>query len=73
VLPGACLAYQFQLTGTGTEAAAQEISGATGLVSRDQLADQVRRYSGGRLRLDAAAAVAGVAVGSVWEHRARAH
>jgi hypothetical protein len=52
VLPGACLAYQFQLTGTGTEAAAQEISGAIGLVGRDQLADQVRRYSGGRLLLD---------------------
>jgi hypothetical protein len=52
LLPGACLAYQFQLTGTGTEAAAEEISRAIGLVSRDQLADQVRRYSGGRLLLD---------------------
>jgi hypothetical protein len=52
LLPGACVAYRFQLTGTGTEAAAAEIAGAIGFVSRDQLADQVRRYSGGRLQLD---------------------
>ena len=52
LLPGACVAYEFQLTGTGAEEAAQDISGAIGFVSRDQLADQVRRYSGGRLQLD---------------------
>ena len=52
LLPGACMAYRFALTGTGTEAAAEEISRAIGLVGRDQLADQVRRYSRGRLRLD---------------------
>jgi hypothetical protein len=52
LLPGACMAYTFALTGTGTEAAADEISGAIGLVSRDRLADQVRSYSGGRLQLD---------------------
>ena len=52
LLPGACMTYKFALTGTGTEAAAQEISGAIGLVSRDRLGDQVRRYSGGRLQLD---------------------
>jgi hypothetical protein len=52
LLPGACMAYRFALTGTGTEAAAEEISRAIGLVGRDQLADQVRRYSEGRLRLD---------------------
>jgi hypothetical protein len=34
------------------EAAAAEISGAIGLVSRDRLADQVRGYSSGRLQLD---------------------
>ena len=52
VLPGACMAYEFNLTGAGTEEAAEEISRAIGFVSRDQLADQVRRYSGGRLQLD---------------------
>ena len=52
LLPGACVAYSFQLTGTGAEEAADDISGALGLVSRDQLADQVGRYSGGRLQLD---------------------
>ena len=52
LLPGACVAYNFQLTGTGAEEAADDISRALGLVSRDQLADQVRRYSGGRLQLD---------------------
>jgi hypothetical protein len=52
LLPGACVAYSFQLTGTGAEEAADDISRALGLVSRDQLADQVRRYSGGRLHLD---------------------
>jgi hypothetical protein len=52
LLPGACVAYTFQLTGTGAEEAADDISRALGLVSRDQLADQVRRYSGGRLQLD---------------------
>jgi hypothetical protein len=44
--------YSFQLTGTGAEKAADDISDALGLLSRDQLADQVRRYSGGRLQLD---------------------
>jgi hypothetical protein len=52
LLPGACVAYEFRLTGAGAEEAAEEISRAIGFVSRDQLADQVRRYSGGRLRLD---------------------
>jgi hypothetical protein len=52
LLPGACMAYEFNLTGAGTEEAAEEISRAIGFVSRDQLADQVRRYSGGRLQLD---------------------
>jgi hypothetical protein len=52
LLPGACVTYEFKLTGTGAEKAAGEISRALGLVSRDQLADQVRRYSGGRLELD---------------------
>ena len=52
LLPGACVAYSFQLTGTGAEEAADDISRALGFVSRDQLADQVRRYSGGRLQLD---------------------
>ena len=45
--------YEFKLTGTGAEeAAAADISRALGFVSRDQLADQVRRYGGGRLQLD---------------------
>jgi hypothetical protein len=52
LLPGACVMYEFKLTGTGAEAAAGEISRALGFVSRDQLADQVRGYSGGRLQLD---------------------
>jgi hypothetical protein len=52
LLPGACMAYEFELTGTGVEAAADEISGAIGLISRDRLADQVHGYSGGRLQLD---------------------
>jgi hypothetical protein len=52
LLPGACAAYQFQLTGTGAEKAADEISRALGFVRRDQLADQVRSYSGGRLQPD---------------------
>jgi hypothetical protein len=52
LLPGACVAYNFQLTGTGAEEAADDISRVLGFVSRDQLADQVRRYSGGRLQLD---------------------
>jgi hypothetical protein len=52
LLPGACMAYTFALTGTGAEQAAEDISRAIGFVSRDQLADQVRRYSRGRLRLD---------------------
>jgi hypothetical protein len=52
LLPGACMAYRFALTGTGAEQAAEDISGAIGFVSRNQLADQVRRYSGGRLQLD---------------------
>jgi hypothetical protein len=52
LLPGACMAYQFQLTGAEAEEAAEDISRAIGFVSRDQLADQVRRYSGGRLQLD---------------------
>jgi hypothetical protein len=52
LLPGACVAYNFLLTGTGAEEAAVDISRAIGFVSRDQLADQVRRYSGGRLQLD---------------------
>jgi hypothetical protein len=43
---------EFRLTGAGAEEAAEEISRAIGFVSRDQLADQVRRYSGGRLQLD---------------------
>ena len=52
LLPGACVTYEFKLTGTGAEEAAGEISRALGFVSRDQVADQVRRYSGGRLQLD---------------------
>jgi hypothetical protein len=52
LLPGACMAYTFALTGTGAEQAADDISRAIGLISREQLADQVRRYSGGRLQLD---------------------
>jgi hypothetical protein len=52
LLPGACVAYEFGLTGTGAEEAADDISRALGFVSRDQLADQVRSYSGGRLQLD---------------------
>jgi len=52
LLPGACMSYRFALTGTGAEKAAEDISGAIGFVSRAQLADQVRRYSGGRLQLD---------------------
>jgi hypothetical protein len=52
LLPGACVTYEFELTGAGAAEAAGEISGAIGFVSRDQLAGQVRRYSGGRLRLD---------------------
>ena len=52
LLPGACLAYTFRLTGTGAEAAAEDISRAIGLVGRDQLADQVRSYSRGLLQLD---------------------
>jgi hypothetical protein len=52
LLPGACVMYEFKLTGTGAEEAAEDISSAIGFVSRDQLADQVRRYSGGRLQLD---------------------
>ena len=52
LLPGACVAYEFQLTGTGAEGAAEDISRAIGFVRRDQLADQVLRYSGGRLQLD---------------------
>jgi hypothetical protein len=46
------VAYEFVLTGTGAEKAADDISHALGLVSRDQLADQVHSYSGGRLQLD---------------------
>ena len=46
------MTYEFKLTGTGAEEAAGEISRALGFVSRDQVADQVRRYSGGRLQLD---------------------
>jgi hypothetical protein len=52
LLPGACVTYEFGLTGTGAEKAADEISRAIGFVSRDQLADQVRSYSGGLLQLD---------------------
>jgi hypothetical protein len=52
LLPGACVTYAFRLTGTGAEKAADEISRALGFVSRDQLAHQVDRYSGGRLQLD---------------------
>ena len=52
LLPGACMTYQFALTGTGAEQAADDISAAIGFVTRPQLADQVRRYSGGRLQLD---------------------
>ena len=52
LLPGACVMYEFKLTGTGAEEAAEDISRAIGYVSRDQLADQVRRYSGGLLQLD---------------------
>jgi hypothetical protein len=52
LLPGACMAYTFALTGTGAEEAAEDISRAIGFVSRAQLADQVRGYSGGRLQLD---------------------
>jgi hypothetical protein len=54
LLAGACVAYSFQLTGAGAEKAADDISHALRLVSRDQLAEQVRRYSGGRLQLDTA-------------------
>ena len=54
LLAGACVGYSFQLTGAGAEKAADDISHALGLVSRDQLAEQVRRYSGGRLQLDTA-------------------
>jgi hypothetical protein len=46
------MAYRFALTGTAAEQAADDISRAIGLVSRDQLADQVRRYSGGRVQLN---------------------
>ena len=52
LLPGACVTYEFGLTGAGAEEAAADISRAIGFVSRDQLADQVRRYSGGLLQLD---------------------
>jgi hypothetical protein len=52
LLPGACVAYTFALTGSGAEQAAEDITRAIGLVSRGQLADQVDRYSGGRLQLD---------------------
>jgi hypothetical protein len=52
LLPGACVTYEFKLTGTGAEEAAGDISRALGFVGRDQLADQVRSYSGGRLQLD---------------------
>jgi hypothetical protein len=52
LLPGACMAYTFALTGTGAEQAADDISRAIALIGRDQLADQVRRYSGGRIQLD---------------------
>jgi hypothetical protein len=52
LLPGACVTYEFKLTGTGAEKAAEDISRAIGLVSRDQLGEQVHSYSGGRLRLD---------------------
>ena len=52
LLPGACMTYTFALTGTGAEQAADDISRAIGLIGRDQLADQVRRYSGGRIQLD---------------------
>jgi hypothetical protein len=52
LLPGACMTYEFKLTGTGAEEAAQDISRAIGFIGRDQLASQVRRYSGGRLQLD---------------------
>jgi hypothetical protein len=52
LLPGACVAYEFRLTHGGAKEAAEAISRAIGLVSRAQLAEQVRRYSGGRLRLD---------------------
>jgi hypothetical protein len=52
LLPGACVTYEFKLTGTGAEKAADEMSRALGLVGRDQLADQVNAYSGGRLQLD---------------------
>jgi hypothetical protein len=52
LLPGACMAYEFALTGTGAEQAADDISRAIGLIGRDQLAGQVRRYSGGRVQLD---------------------
>jgi serine/threonine protein kinase len=55
LLPGACVTYRFALTGTGAEQAAEDISRAIGFVSRPQLADQVRSYSGGRLQLDPAA------------------
>jgi hypothetical protein len=50
--PGPAWAYEFGLTGTGAQEAADDISRALGFVSRDQLADQVRSYSGGRLQLD---------------------
>ena len=46
------MTYEFGLTGAGAEEAAADISRAIGFVSRDQLADQVRRYSGGLLQLD---------------------
>jgi hypothetical protein len=44
--------YEFGLTGAGADEAAEDISRAIGFVSRDQLADQVRKYSGGLLQLD---------------------
>jgi hypothetical protein len=44
--------YEFRLTSTGAEKAAEEISRALAFVGRDQLADQVRSDSGGRLQLD---------------------
>jgi hypothetical protein len=44
--------YEFGLTGTGADEAAEDISRAIGFVSRDQLADQVHKYSGGLLQLD---------------------
>jgi hypothetical protein len=52
LLPGACVTYEFGLTGAGADEAADDISRAIGFVSRDQLADQVHKYSGGLLQLD---------------------